>query len=276
MVDVPMELKKQYKYISNAPVHLKLKDTCAIGIVGNKSQQEGLFRNFVLDLCVRQFYGDVQLYALIDDDYKKYEWLKKLPHFQNASGIRNIVYDNDSRGNIFESLYRELTARSEKNSKDNICQNIVVLVLKERGLKNHPLSKFIEMAGKISCTFIFFEENKEELPLCCNSIIDIQDDKHAILINSEDSTQNIDVEIEFVDNKTMKMVAEKMMPIHCEEISLESSLRKNITLYELMGIYAVEDWNLEEHWKQAKIYETMDTPLGINAKNEIVSLNLHR
>lgn len=275
LVDVPMELKKQYKYISNAPVHLELKDTCAIGIVGNKSQQEGLFRNFVLDLCVRQFYGDVQLYALIDDDYKKYEWLKKLPHFQNASGIRNIVYDNDSRGNIFESLYRELTARSEKNSKDNICQNIVVLVLKERGLKNHPLSKFIEMAGEIGCTFIFFEENKEELPLCCNSIIDVQDDQHVNLINSEDSTQNMEVEIEFVDNKTMKMVAEKMTPIHCEEISLESSLRKNITLYELMGIYAVEDWNLGEHWKQAKIYETMDTPLGINAKNEIVSLNLH-
>lgn len=41
LVDVPMELKKQYKYISNAPVHLELKDTCAIGIVETNPSKKG-------------------------------------------------------------------------------------------------------------------------------------------------------------------------------------------------------------------------------------------
>lgn len=31
----------------------------------------------------------------------------------NAGGIRNIVFDNESKNNIFESLFRELTYREQ-------------------------------------------------------------------------------------------------------------------------------------------------------------------
>ncbi len=56
---------------------------------------------------------------------------------------------------------------------------------------------------------------------------------------------------------------------------MESSLRKNITLYELLNIYAAEDLDLDKRWSNSRIYESMAAPLGVNAKNDIISLNLH-
>ena len=66
-----------------------------------------------------------------------------------------------------------------------------------------------------------------------------------------------------------------MAPVYCEEISLESSLRKNISLFELLGIYSANDLELKTRWNDSKIYETMAVPLGINVKNDVVCLNLH-
>ena len=35
-----------------------------------------------------------------------------------------------------------------------------------------------------------------------------------------------------------------LAPVYCEEIGLENSLRKNITLFELLHIFAAEDLDL--------------------------------
>ena len=37
-------------------------------------------------------------------------------------------------------------------------------------------------------------------------------------------------------------------PVYCEEISLEASLTKNITLYQLLGIFSEKDLDLRQRW----------------------------
>lgn len=56
---------------------------------------------------------------------------------------------------------------------------------------------------------------------------------------------------------------------------LAGALRKNISLFELLGVNSVEGLNLDSRWENSKIYETMAVPLGVNVKDEIVYLNLH-
>ena len=73
----------------------------------------------------------------------------------------------------------------------------------------------------------------------------------------------------------MVKLCRKLAPVYCEEISLESSLRKNISLFELLHIYSVEDIDLKERWGDSRVFNSMAAPLGVNAKNEIVFLDLH-
>ncbi len=273
LANIPEQIEIQYKYIENAPIHIRLIEDNAVGVVGTKQRNLEFFKKIILDISVRQHYSDVEIVALVEDDISRLEWLRLLPNVNGMFGVRNIVCDNDSKTNLFEAIYKELLRRQEQ--QDSKAKQLVILVMEERGLKNHPLSRFIEKAAELNCTFVFFEQCKERVPLNCDEIIWINSDDKGVLQNSTDITKQVEFTYEVISDADMEFVARKLAPVYCEKISLESSLRKNYTLYEMLGIYVPEDYNLEQAWGQSRIYESMAAPLGINAKNEIVSLNLH-
>lgn len=271
---LPVELCERFEYIDNAPIVLSLKEANAIGVVGTDEKLYQMFKNILLDIVSRQYFGDVKIYALLDEEYAKYEWMRLLPNIQNKDSVRNIVCDNESKNNIFEFLYKELTYRSE--NKGTYDYN-VVFIMNEYGIKSHPISKFIEKASDINTVFIFFENKEEYLPLYCSNIIKMSDEVQnaGMLFDREDKVQSQQFVCENINETTMEAVVKKLAPVYCEEISLESSLRKSISLFELLGIYSVEDIDLSKRWNASRIYDTMAVPLGVNVKDDIVYLNLH-
>ena len=96
-----------------------------------------------------------------------------------------------------------------------------------------------------------------------------------MLIDTHKGEEKIEFVFENVLDSDMEKISTILEPIYCEEISLESSLRKSISLFELLGVYSVDDINLIQNWNEAKVWNTMAVPIGINSKNEIVYLNLH-
>lgn len=271
LTDMPERIHDQFEYLDGAPVIADMKEMNAVGIVGDEAALYGMFKNVVIDITVRHYYGDVKLFALIDDN-KRYEWIKWLPHLRNDSGLRNIVVDNESKNNVFENLYRELTWREQNKIIPYHC---VVFVVNEFGIKNHPISRYIETSAALGVTFVFFEKRTEDLPLYCDEIIHLHSETKGEACLAEDSTTGQKFEYKIVSDEDAAATALKLAPVYCEEISLENSLRKNITLFELLHIFAASDLDLNQRWKRSRIYKTMETPIGVNAKDEIVYLNLH-
>lgn len=272
LAQIPNELSSQYRYIENAPVVLPLKEANAIGVIGNKVEQYEMFKCFVVDLICRQYYGDVKLYTLIDKYTEQYDWLRMVPHINSGYSCRNIVCDSESKNTIFESLYKELSERSKAKNQTGFN---VILILNDHGMKNHPLSKFIENAASLNTVFIFFEEQKELLPLYCSSIIQLYGNNQGELIETSSNKLNVSFEYQRINDDRIHKAVTYLTPVYCDEISLDSALRKSISLFELLGIYAVDDLNLTERWKKSKIYDTIAVPLGVNVKNDIVYLDIH-
>jgi len=234
-----------------------------------------IMKVMTLDLCARQYYSDVRLaYIFGELEASRASWVRWLPHVTNDSlGTRNIVCDDESRNSLFEYLYVELTARQQTK---NAYPRFVVFVMDDYGLKSHPMSKFIESAKDYGFTFIFFEEKQELLPQGCNEIITLQAGKPTGTLSQ---VNNINQKCEFVyqpvTDEQMQRVALTLSPIYSEEVSLENSLTKNITLFELLGIVSPHDINLADNWKRAAVYRSMAAPLGVKSKNETVYLDLH-
>ena len=274
---IPGQIAAEYEYIDDAPITLEIKNANAIGIIGESNSTYELCKNMILDIAIRQYYGDVKIFLLLSECDNRFEWIKFLPHIQNDFGRRNVVTDVDSKNNIFEYLFKELTMREElKNQKDaEIGIHLVVFVFDEHGIKNHPVSKFISEAASLNVTFIFVERREENIPLYCSKIIKTDAENKAYIFGSVDASDKQLFEIENISDSKAERLVRKLAPVYCEEISLESSLRKNITLYELLNIYAAEDLDLDKRWSNSRIYESMAAPLGVNAKNDIISLNLH-
>lgn len=269
---IPSELADTYKNISDAPVVVGLKEENAIGIVGEEKHRYNMMKIMLLDLICRQYYGDLNIYVLLDEKDTKYEWIRLLPHIQTGYAPRRIVCDVESKNNIFENLYKELTIRKEGKVQTGFN---VVFVMAEHNIKNHPISKFIEKAAELNTVFLFFEPSVELLPLHCSKIIEIDSEIHATLYKSDNRLEQTDFTYTSLSDTEMKTLVEILAPVYCDEISLEGNLRKSISLFELLNIYDVRDLDLNQNWSASKIYESMAVPLGVNVKNNVVYLDLH-
>lgn len=272
LTKIPAQIAADYKCIEGAPVVIKLKEANAVGVVGTEEELYAMMKNMVIDIASRQYYGDVRIYALLGDDWEKYDWIRLLPHIQGGARQRNIVCDNESKNNIFENLYKELTVRSE--SKYQSGYNIV-FVMEDHGIKSHPISRFIEKAASLNTVFVFFETKRSRLPLYCSNIIEMDGNGGASLYQTENKTDIINFQYKTISDEIVKKAVEMLAPVYCEEISLEGSLRKSISLFELLNIYGVNDLNLNNRWSKSKIYDSMAVPLGVNAKDDVVYLDLH-
>lgn len=272
LCQIPTQLSEEYKYIDNAPIYIKAKDANAIGIIGRKEKQNEFIKCLLIDIISRQYFGDVNVYAFIDDNVQEYDWLKLIPHIQPNPNFRNIVCDTESKNIVFEYLYKELTYRSEHKG---VPGHNVIFILNDNSIKSHPISRFIEHASELNTTFIFFETEKKYLPLYCSQIVVLEENYSAYTYASENKTDKTEFKYACVSSDKVQRAIDILAPVYCEEISLESSLRKNISLFELLGIYSANDLELKTRWNDSKIYETMAVPLGINVKNDVVCLNLH-
>lgn len=273
LMNIPEQLAKEFECIKDAPITLNLKTANAVGIVGTEKSNYVFFKNILLDVAIRQFYDDVKIFTLIEPDSDKYNWMLLLPHLQGEEGKRNIVFDNESKTNIFEYLYKELSEREQM--KKVVAPFLVILILDEYGIKSHPVSKFIAKAADLNAVFVFFENSIEKTPLNCGYIVDLKDDEYGEYYATADKNMRQYFNYKEISDELSAMLVRKMAPVYCEQISLESSLRKNISLFEILNIYNVQDLNLNKRWMDSKIYESIEVPLGVNAKNEIVNLNLH-
>ena len=277
---LPSLTEEKYHYIYDAPIVAKFNEDNGVGIVGNKNMLQNVMKNITLDLAIKYFYKEVKLYYIFDSvNDNSIDWLRWLRHAYNDEiGIRNFMCDEESRKILLENLYSVLSAREMlKNENQSIVFNTyyVIFVLDSSTIRKHPISKYIENCNTYGFTFIFFEENEELIPKGCNEIIRLSEKQNSGVIFE---SKNGDIKTEFkyndISDSVAMEVALKLGAIDVEEVNLESELTKNISMYELLNIFQVDDLNLKERWEKSQVYKSMAAPLGVKTKNEIVYLDI--
>lgn len=270
---LPEQIHCEFEKVHNAPIVCDLKEINALGIVGNMNYRENFLNNIVLDLVTRQYYSDLKLIFVSEFEHKEITKLFRfLPHVYNETlGVRNIVCDIESKNQIFEYLYKELTVRENNKSFDS---NLVVIFYDEFGFKSHPISKYITKARELGVTFIFFENSVSDVPQGCDKLVNLSEKSKGNIVDVEDGSRQSTFEYNIISFEQMKNVVYKLAPVYTEEISLESTLTKNISLFDLLNIISVDDIDLEKRWNSSQVFKSMAAPLGVS-KTGTVYLDLH-
>lgn len=270
---IPEQLSEAYTHVNNAPIICDLKQCNAVGIVGDADDRFVFLKNMVIDLAARQFFSDVRMVFVAESEHiQQIRWLRMLPHVMNEqTGARNIVCDDESKNLVFEYLYKEITQREQTKTYDH---NIVVFFYDEYGFKSHPISRFVDKAKSLGVTFIFFGEKKSDIPMGCGYLVDIRDYQTAVLINAEDKSDALTFTYPSISDGQAEEIVKILAPVCTEEISLEGSLTRNISLFELLKIMAVDDLDLDARWKRSAAEKSMSVPLGVS-KTGVVYLDLH-
>ena len=278
LMDYPAKLHEKYLYIENMPVMLDLAKANAIGFQGDRTHLYQMTKNLILQFCIEHYYKDVKLYLLMGRDDKQYfEWARWFRNFSEKNGMRNFVYDADSCKMLLEYLYAQLSAREKLKEQEikNLPTNIV-MVYRSGLLGEHPVSNYLEKASELGFVFLFFDEYVEKMnPYCSKRVFLDSKDYTGYVQDIMDGEQIQYFSYTHIPVRKAAETALKMACVYVDEVSLEASLTKNITLYQLLGIMNVYDLNLAKRWGQSKIYETMAAPLGVKSGDEIVYLDLH-
>ena len=88
-------------------------------------------------------------------------------------------------------------------------------------------------------TFVFFEGMRELLPLGCDRVVTLAADRPSgTIVDAHDQSRTADFAYEVVGERAAADFARTLAPVYCEEISLEGTLTRSITFFQLMGIIA--------------------------------------
>lgn len=270
---LPGRLCDEYRNINNAPVVCSFKDINAVGIVGALEDRYNVFKNIIIDIAARQYFQDVKMVFVAQErNADKIHWLRMLPQVSvDEQKIKTVVTDNESKNIVFEYLYKELTLRQQTKKHGN---HIVIFLFDEYGFKSHPISKFVERAKELGVTFVFFGATTSDIPLGCERLISLNGANSGCLMLTEDNSKATEFIYTPISTEDAKKIVDLLTPVFSEEISLEGTLTRSISMFEMLNVLAVEDINLGERWKNSKVYKSMAAPLGVS-KSGKVYLDLH-
>ena len=270
---IPQQLDEEYRCIEHAPVTCDLKTLNAIGVTGGGAFRFDIFKNTVLDIAARHYFTDVKMaFVASEANADKIAWLRMLPHVcDEASQTRLLVTDSSSKNTVFEYLYKELTAREQGKYYP---YRIIVFFYDECGFRTHPLSRFVDRAAELGVVFVFFGSAAADIPMGCGYMVTEQGDGRGLLTPAGDSAAAVAFTYPHLSDSDAKKIAGLLAPVYSEEISLEGSLTKNISLFEMLNILAADDIDLEKRWAQSQADRSMAAPIGVTT-NGILTLDLH-
>lgn len=269
---VPEQICNEYKYLHNAPIICDLKEINALGVVGDREARFNFLRNAVIDLISRQYFNDLSLLFVADDDNAStIKSLRFLPHVSNCDFEgSNIGITDEGRNAIFEFIYKEINEREQSKTQG---KHIILFLVDECGFGSHPVSRYINKAKELNITFIIFGEELSTISQGCDSVCYLND-SGCMLTNCHDRNACWDFNNGTISQSQIEHAVEVLAPVESEEISLEGTLTKNISFFELFNILSTDDINLEQNWKTSKVSESMSAPIGVS-KIGIVSLDIH-
>ncbi len=275
--EYPEKMHEKYMYLDNMPIQLPLSQLNAVGVIGNRTKLYQFAKNLIISIAGQHFYQDVKMYMIMgSEDTDMFSWARWIPNMKNDDAdLRFFMYDDDSKKHALQYLYSELSSR-ELNKDAASRPNYIVFIYRSRDVEGHPMLKYVEKAKELGFTFIFFEEYQEMLHYAVDQRIYLDDnDNTGIIQNINDGTINQPFRYEHEPLARVAQAALKLAPIYIDEVSLESTLTKHISLYELMHIMSAYEIDLGKRWRESRIWESIAAPIGVLASGKIMSLDIH-
>lgn len=273
----PEQISQNYRYLVNAPVVTNLKEKGSIGIVGSPTAQNNFLRTILLDLVIRHSFQEVKLIYIGKEKSELLLWLRWLKNnVDEKSGRRMNIVNEASKNAILDFIYTELTQRPKVKNDQKLPYPYYVVVVQDMAVvENHPVLSFVDASGEVGFSFVFAVGNREMLPYGLSELVLLQGENQGEIVDAADGDSYQSFHYEVVPNQVACRVAQKLAGVEMEEISLESTLTKNVSLYRLLNIKNAEDLNLTERWSNSQVYQSMAAPMGVRAGGDMVYLDLN-
>lgn len=269
----PKELSEKYRYLHDVPVVINLKELDSAGIIGERTVRNTyLLQYLLLDLITSQHPDDMCLWVLTDEMLLRgNKWLRWIPHLRE-NGERHLGFDAVSVSRVLDDLYTAISAASDKGDEKKWN---VILVFNKELIKAHPVYKLIHECRKKGFVFLFAGETPGEIPRESELLLKLPSLGNGESLSSQFDDCNLPFQWIPTPAASMSEAADILAPVYSDTLNLDKTLVSDYTFFDMYKIYDPQEISLISSWKSHDITKSMAAPLGINARSEIVSLDLH-
>jgi len=281
------DLAEEFRYVSDVPVTVSLRDFGPVGVVGRLPERIGLARSLICNLTAHHSPDEVHLLAVYSPARRdEWHWLKWLPHtyaLRPQIGRRYLANDSPSVKEMMSALLDELhrrQARLRSAQQGDVVEPfpwLVLLVDEYDMVRGDPAINLLLTEGaRLNTTAIFLVEQPHQVPTGCGSIARFQPNgelKYAVAGSS--------ASIEFTcwpdraDVALCEQLARGMAPLEVQTIQAESELPTSVRLLDLLNIQSLDRFDVASRWLRRSPDEYLRVPLGVKRGGNPLVLDLN-
>ncbi|MBE6947722.1 MAG: type VII secretion protein EssC [Ruminococcaceae bacterium] len=270
------------RYIEKAPILCDLAQGKLVGIVGNRTDEEQLLRNMIVEIATAHSYDEVKLVVLTSENESGlWEWTRWLPHCANDQMTERYVFTTPEAAEegldaINDILNRRATKDNEYSTSKPVdhTPHYVFVVLCRQMIEKHPIRKHLFSPDQNGCSCLFVHDNIAYLPKECNKIIEVHNGLGEIYARSNSSEKTKFV-VDKLSQNSADMFARALAPLRINLEGQGTTLPSSISFLSGYGVSKPEQLNLAMRWKNAKTYKSLSVPIAAMAGGDLFAFDIH-
>ncbi|MGM0875218.1 MAG: type VII secretion protein EssC [Bacillota bacterium] len=271
-------LKKSYKNLKNLPITANLSDG-AIGLIGKDSVLKNELHQLIGQLAFFHSYHDLRFVFIFDEqEYKEWEWMKWLPHFQLPNSYaKGFIYNDKTRDQLLYSLYEMIRERDLEEDKEKIrfAPHYVFVITNHQLISDHVILEYLEGEHKhLGISVIFAAEAKESLTDNIHTLIRYINDGQGDILIQKKKAVRIPFELDSHKRGSNENYA-RMLRTLDHQIGMTNSIPTGVSFLEMMKVKSVDQLPIKQNWLTRESSKSLAVPIGLKGKEETVELNLH-
>lgn len=278
LAEHPQKLLEDYRYIENTVSCLSLKQEKIIGMLGNRERMWGTLRNLILQAALLHSYTDLKIAVLYDESQdKELSWVRWLPHTFSVGRKRRMVGNTPlTRQNVLYSLGEELRARANAitEKKPVYLPHFLVVCTSPEQLETENIFSYVINSEQYGFTFLLAYGQIDQLPNTCKAILECGERFEGYYHLQESRKPTDQLQLETISAVEADYIARKISGVYVRESAL-GEIPDQIDFLELYGISKVEQWDLIQHWRENRTYESLRALIGISSGGKPFYLDIH-
>lgn len=278
LLEKSQELVAHYKYVNNVPLVIDLSQG-SMGMVGKDSIVKKEIQQIVGQLSFSQSYHDIRFVTIFhEEEYKQWEWMKWLPHFQLPhTYAKGFIYNEQTRDQLLSSIYEMLKERDldEEKGKITFSPHFVFIITNRQLISEHAILEYLEGEhASIGISTIFAADTKESLSEHIHTLVRYIDDQQGDILIQHQKAVHIPFKLDGHQKQDNETFARTLRSLD-HQLGMNNSIPEKVTFLQLFQSADIRCLDIANKWRENQSAKSLAVPVGLKGKDDHVLLNLH-
>ena len=291
--DMVKQLVKEDKTLTNVPISLSFLTNRITPIVNETNRSYDYINTIMLQLLF--YYSSLDLKIVLftkEENQSKWDYLKYTSHIWSTDREKRLFAVNETEINqlsmYLEQVYnvrlKETTTYNPEDNNDvnkselykNFDDYYLIITDDYNAIKNIPfINKVINTNLNLGFSLLVFSDSMKNIPSRLDKFVVIRDEVSGLFDKNVIDGTNIAFKADYLSTNNIRFYSNIVGNIPVSSHDIESVIPSSLGFLEMYNVGRIEHLNITTRWKTNDPTTSLNAPLGVQANNKLIGLDLH-